>query len=52
MLELWLSKQPEATSNQLIKALRAPGIELNDAACKIGEMLTISVEGTEHGACF
>ena len=39
MLELWLNRQPNATWNQLIKALKAPGIELNSAASKIEEML-------------
>jgi len=39
MLELWLNRQPNATWNQLIKALRAPGIELNNAASKIEKML-------------
>ena len=39
MLELWLKRQPNATWNQLIKALRAPGIELNNAASKIEKML-------------
>jgi len=39
MLELWLNRQPNATWNQLIKALRAPGIELNNVASKIEKML-------------
>ena len=39
MLELWLKRQPNATWNQLIKALKAPGIELNNAASEIEEML-------------
>ena len=45
MLELWLSRQPDATWNQLIKALRAPGIELNSAASEIEGMLLPSIEG-------
>ena len=40
MLELWLSRQPNATWNQLICALKAPGIELNNAASKIEGMLS------------
>lgn len=40
MLELWLDRQPNASWNQLIEALRAPGIELNDAASKIERMLS------------
>jgi len=39
MLELWHRTQPEATWNQLIKALRAPGITLNDVASKLEGML-------------
>jgi len=39
MLELWLNRQPNATWNQLIKGLRAPGIELNSTASKIEKML-------------
>ena len=45
MLELWLKRQPKATWNQLIKALKARGIELNSAASEIEEMLLPSVEG-------
>ena len=48
MLELWLNRQPDATWNQLIKALRAPGIELNDAAYKIEGMLLPSTRGKEY----
>ncbi|XP_065918530.1 uncharacterized protein [Dysidea avara] len=39
MLYLWLQKQPYATWNQLIDALRSPGVELFDVASKIEEML-------------
>ena len=44
MLELWLNRQPDATWNQLIEALRAPGIELNNVASQIEGMLS-SAEG-------
>lgn len=61
MLRLWLQKQPYATWNQLIEALKSPGVELFDVAAKIEGMLngkrvitqlhvqlndTISVHGT------
>jgi len=39
MFTFWLNKQPTATWNQLIEALRQPGIELNDLATKIERML-------------
>ena len=45
ILELWLNRSPNATWNQLIEALKAPGIELNDAASKIEGMLLSSTEG-------
>ena len=45
MLELWLDRQPEATWNQLIEALRSPGIQLNDVASKLERMLTSAVKG-------
>ena len=45
MLELWLNRQPDATWNQLIEAVKAPGIELNNAASKIEGMLLSSAEG-------
>ena len=48
MLELWLNKSPNATWNQLIEAIKAPGIELNDAASKIEGMLLPSNEGNIH----
>ena len=45
MLELWLNKKPDATWNQLIEALKAPGIELNSAASEIEKMLLPSTAG-------
>ena len=39
MFELWLKKQPTASWNQLIEALRQPGIELGTLASKIEQML-------------
>ena len=39
MFQLWLSKQPTASWNQLIDALRQPSIELVSLAIKIKEML-------------
>ena len=39
MLELWLDRQPDASWNQLIDALRSPGIELFDVASKLEGML-------------
>ena len=39
MLNLWLKKQPTASWNQLIEALRQPGIELSTLANKIEQML-------------
>ena len=48
MLDLWLTRLPDATWNQLIEALKAPGIELNDAASKIKGMLLPSTEGNIH----
>ncbi|XP_065910680.1 uncharacterized protein [Dysidea avara] len=48
MLELWIGKQPEATWNQLIKALRAPGIELNTVASQIEGMLESQSKASPH----
>ena len=45
MLQLWLSRQPNATWNQLICALRSPGIQLNDVAMEIEGRLLPSSEG-------
>ena len=39
MLNLWLKKQPKASWNKLIEALRQPGIELGSFARKIEQML-------------
>ena len=52
MLKLWLNKSPNATWNQLIEALKAPGIELNDAASKIEGMLLPSTEGSIHNVLY
>ena len=39
MLSLWRELYPRVTWNDLIMALKAPGIELNETASKIEEML-------------
>ena len=39
MFRLWLKKQPTASWNQLIEALRQPGINLGTLAGKIEQML-------------
>ena len=39
MFQLWLRKQPKASWNQLIDSLRQPGIDLNNLASKINQML-------------
>ena len=39
MFKLWLRKQPSASWNQLIEALRQPEIELHTLATKIEQML-------------
>ena len=39
MFELWLKKQPKASWNQLIEALRQPSVELDTLASKIEQML-------------
>ena len=39
MLNLWLKKQPTVSWNQLMEALRQPGIELGTLAKKIEQML-------------
>ena len=39
MFNLWLKKQPTASWNQLIKALRQPGIDLGTLATKIEKIL-------------
>ena len=45
MLKLWLRRQPNATWNQLIFALRSPSVQLNDVAIEIEGQLTPSGEG-------
>ena len=39
MFDLWLKKQPTASWNQLIEALRQPGIKFGILANKIEQML-------------
>ena len=39
MLDLWIEKQPDASWDQLIEALSAPGIEMYSVASKIKSML-------------
>ena len=39
MLKLWVEKYPEATWNDLIESLKAPGVELRETASKIEGML-------------
>ena len=39
MFNVWLKKQPTASWNQLVEALRQPGIELGTLASKIEQML-------------
>ena len=39
MLRVWLEKYPLVTWNEFIKALRAPGVELNATATEIEGML-------------
>ena len=40
MFKLWLKKQPTASWNQLIEALREPSVELDTLASKIELMLS------------
>ena len=40
MLEYWLRTHPSATWYQLVVALRAPGIELNQVAANLKEKFT------------
>ena len=40
MFDLWLKKQPTASWNQLIEALRQPGIELDTLASNIEQILS------------
>ena len=39
MLKLWVEKYPQATWNDLIESLNAPGLELHNTASKIERML-------------
>ena len=39
MFQLWLNKQPTASWNQLVEALKQPGISLGTLANKIEQML-------------
>ena len=39
MFNMWLKKQPTASWNQLMEALRQPGIELGTLASNIEQML-------------
>ena len=48
MLNLWLKKQPTASWNQLIEALRQPGIELGTLASNIEQML---LQRNPQGKC-
>ena len=48
MFHLWLRKQPTASWNQLIESLRQPGIELNDLAADIEQMLLPSKPAGTH----
>jgi len=48
MFTIWLDKQPTATWNQLIEALRQPGIELNGLATEIEQMLLKSNQTGNH----
>ena len=40
MFQLWLNKQPTASWNQLIEALKQPGINLGALASQIEQMLS------------
>ena len=51
MLDLWTDRQPNASWNQLIDALRSPGVEMNNVASKIQNLLSNSVEGTYIYLC-
>ena len=39
MFQLWLRKQPTASWNQLLDSLRQPGIDLDNLASEIEQML-------------
>ena len=46
MFNLWLKKKPSSSWNQLIEALRQPGIELGTLASKVEQML---LQSKPHG---
>ena len=39
MFDLWLKKQPTASWNQLVEALKQPGIDLGTLATEVEQML-------------
>ena len=41
MLSMWHEKYPNATWEDIIKALKAPGVDLNDTASTIERLLSI-----------
>ena len=45
MFQLWLKKETRATWKKLMEALKAPGIEMNQLANKIEQMLISIVQG-------
>ena len=45
MFKLWLERQPEANWNQLLEALRSPGIQLNNVATILEKMLIPTDKG-------
>ena len=45
MLKVWLERKPEATWNQLIKALRSPSIYLKALANKLERILSPNDKG-------
>ena len=46
MLDVWIDKQPGASWNQLIDALRSPALELHNVENKRENLSSNSVEGT------
>ena len=44
MLDTWLERKPDASWNDVIKALRSPAIGLNSVALRIEGMLSESME--------
>lgn len=51
MFQLWLRKQPKATWKQLIQALKQPGIEMNELANKIEQILASITQGIPSSTC-